>query len=148
MQYVDKSDRMANSYSVSRRTFKWTKKLFFRLIDLTVLNSWILSSCGAKYSHRDFRLILIRNLVEEGGKNERPHPIMRGRPNPAIENIARLESRQNELWPAKGNKLRCRMCSGRGKTTRTIYQCVKCQVGLCVVLCFRITIQKQMYSYQ
>ena len=29
MGYVDKSDRMANSYSTSRRTFKWTKKLFF-----------------------------------------------------------------------------------------------------------------------
>jgi hypothetical protein len=27
--YVDKGDRMASSYSISRRTFKWTKKLFF-----------------------------------------------------------------------------------------------------------------------
>jgi hypothetical protein len=29
MGYVDKGDRMANSYSISRRTLKWTKKLFF-----------------------------------------------------------------------------------------------------------------------
>ncbi|PSN50206.1 PiggyBac transposable element-derived protein 4, partial [Blattella germanica] len=28
MGYVDKSDRMADSYSISRRTMKWTKKLF------------------------------------------------------------------------------------------------------------------------
>jgi len=27
MGYVDKGDRMANSYSISRRTFKWTKKI-------------------------------------------------------------------------------------------------------------------------
>jgi len=27
MVHVDKSDRMANSYSISRRTFKWTKKI-------------------------------------------------------------------------------------------------------------------------
>jgi hypothetical protein len=147
MRYVDKSNRMANSYSVSRRTFRWTKKLFFHLIDLTLLNSWILSSCRAKYSRRDFQLILIRNLVEEGDKNERPHPLMRGGTNPAIQNIARLEWRQNEHWPAKGNKLCCRVCSARGKTTQTIYQCVKCQVGLCVMPCFRITIQKQIYSY-
>ena len=30
------------------------------------LNRWILlSSCGAKYTHRDFRLLLVRNLIEE-----------------------------------------------------------------------------------
>ena len=42
MGYVDKGDRMANSYSISRRTFKWTKKLFFHLLDLAILNSYIL----------------------------------------------------------------------------------------------------------
>jgi hypothetical protein len=52
MGYVDNSDRMANTYSMCRRSFKWTTKLFFHLLDLTVLNSWILlSSCGAKYTH-------------------------------------------------------------------------------------------------
>jgi hypothetical protein len=79
----------------------------------------------------------IRNLVEEGGKNERPHPLMRGRPNPAIQNIARLESRQIEHWPAKENKLHCRVCSAHGKTAQTIYKCVKCQFGLFVVTCFQ-----------
>ena len=29
MFYVDKGDKMDNSYSISQRTFKWTKKLFF-----------------------------------------------------------------------------------------------------------------------
>jgi hypothetical protein len=29
MGYVDKADRTANSYSISRRTWKWTNKLFF-----------------------------------------------------------------------------------------------------------------------
>ena len=53
MDYVDNSDRMANSYSISRRNFKWTTELFFHLLDLTVLNSWILlSSCGAKHNYR------------------------------------------------------------------------------------------------
>jgi hypothetical protein len=52
MGYVDKGDRMANSYSISRRTFKWTKKLFFHLLDLAILNSYILysSSGGTKIS--------------------------------------------------------------------------------------------------
>jgi hypothetical protein len=33
---------MANSYSIIWCTFRWTTKLFFHLLDLTVLNSWIL----------------------------------------------------------------------------------------------------------
>jgi len=39
MGHVDNSVRMANSYSMSRRTFKWATKLFFHLLDLRVLNS-------------------------------------------------------------------------------------------------------------
>ena len=66
MGYVNISDRMANSCSMCQRTFMWTTKLFFHLLDLTVLNSLILlSSCGAKCTHKDFRLLLVRNLIEE-----------------------------------------------------------------------------------
>jgi hypothetical protein len=69
MGYVDKRDRKANSYSISRRTFKWTKKLFFHLLDLAILNSWILlSTCGAKYSQRDFRFLLLRNMINGSSK--------------------------------------------------------------------------------
>jgi hypothetical protein len=41
MGFVDISDLMANSYSMDRRNLKWTTKLFFHLLDLRVLNSWI-----------------------------------------------------------------------------------------------------------
>jgi hypothetical protein len=69
MWYVDKSDCMMNTYYISRQTWKWTKKLFFHLLDLTVLNSYIiLHSCGSKLSHRDFQLSLIRDLVQRGGR--------------------------------------------------------------------------------
>ena len=64
MGFVDKSDRMANSYSISWRTFKWTKKLFFHLLDLAILNSYILhSSCGGKkIPPRDFLYTVVRNM--------------------------------------------------------------------------------------
>ena len=41
--FVNSSDRMANSYSMSRRNFKWTTKLFSHLLDVTVLNNWIVT---------------------------------------------------------------------------------------------------------
>jgi hypothetical protein len=37
MGYVDKSDHMTNSYSISRCMWKWTKKMFFHLLDLSIL---------------------------------------------------------------------------------------------------------------
>ena len=138
MGFVDISDRMANSYSMSRCNFKWTKKLFFHLLDLTVLNSWILlSSCGAQYTHRDFRLLLVRNLIEEVGKSQdHPNPSLVGRPSAAAANTVWLESRHNQHWPAKSTQLRCCLCSSRGKRKTTVYKCAKCDVGLCVVPCF------------
>jgi len=130
---------MANSYSISRHTFKWTTKLFFHLLDLTVLNSWILlSSCGAKYTHRDFRLLLVRNLIEEAGRSQdHPTPSLVGRPSAETSNVTRFESRHNQHWPAKSSQLRrCRLCSARGVRKSSVYKCAKCDVGLCVVPCF------------
>ena len=96
MGCVDNSDRMANSYSMIRHTFKWTMKLFFHFLDPTVLNSWIqLSSCGAKYTHRDFRLLLVRNLIGKAGKSQdRPTPRLVGRPSSGAKNVLQLESRK------------------------------------------------------
>ena len=74
MGYVDKADRMANSYTANPRTWKWTKKLLFHLLDMTILNSYILlSTCGGKkISHRDFRLTLVREMLARAGHEPRP----------------------------------------------------------------------------
>jgi hypothetical protein len=52
MGYVDKSDHMAKCYSISRWTWKCTKKLFFHPLGITIVNSFIIhASCGSKLSH-------------------------------------------------------------------------------------------------
>jgi hypothetical protein len=135
MGYMDKSDRMTNTYSISRRTWKWTKKLFFHLLDLTVLNSYILlGSCGAKLTLRDFRVGLIRDLIQEGGTVLGSQITPQGMPTLST---SRLESRHNQHWPQKGTARRCRVCSAK-KYTRTRNICPKCNVALCVDPCFRI----------
>jgi len=42
MGFVDKLDRMVNSYEIARRTWKWTKKLFFHLTDMTILIAFLI----------------------------------------------------------------------------------------------------------
>jgi hypothetical protein len=47
MVYVDLSDKMVNICSISKRMWKWARKLFFHLLDLAILNSYIVyKSCG------------------------------------------------------------------------------------------------------
>ena len=91
MGHVDNADRMANSYTASRRIWKWTKKLFFHLLDLAIVSSYILlSSCGGKkISHRDFRLTLIRKMLARAGHEPRPSmPV--GRPAQSSTNMKDL----------------------------------------------------------
>jgi hypothetical protein len=138
MGYVDKADRMTNSYSISRRSWKWTNKLFFHFLDLTILNSFILlSSCEAKLSHRDFRFALVRNMLAHAGRSQpRPQRSL-GRPPALSSTIARLEEANRHHWPTSSNtKLRCRVCSSRGKRRTVGTKCIKCDVGLCISGCF------------
>jgi len=62
-------------------------KIVFPPLYLTVLNRWILlSSCGDKYTHYDFRLLLVSNIIEEAGKSQ-DHSTTRlvGRPSVAAK---------------------------------------------------------------
>jgi len=134
MGQVDNTDRMANSYTASRRTWKWTKKLFFHLLDLAIVNSYILlSSCsGKKISHRDFRPTLIREMLARSGCESRPSmPV--GRPAQTSTNIGRLDTCHHKHWPACNPTQRCcPVCYRRGMMQSVKFKCVKCDVALCV----------------
>ncbi|PNF30391.1 hypothetical protein B7P43_G13252, partial [Cryptotermes secundus] len=141
MGYVDKADRMANSYSISRQTWKWTNKLFFHFLDMTMLNSFILlSSCGAKLSHRELFLALVRNMLVHAAKGP-PRP-------PAVSSaISQLEEASQHHWPTSStSRLRCCVCSSRRKRSYIWTKCVKCDVGLCISECFQQFHTKATFS--
>ena len=135
---MDKSDRMINSYGIARRTWKWTKKLFFHLPDTTILNTLLIQkSCGDKMTHKNFHEILIRELIthsQEG--NVTASGLSRGRPSPAASQLSRLEVKHSQHWRSKGKQRRCHVCSLQKETKTTLYFCRKCDAGLCVVNCF------------
>jgi len=102
MGYADNADRMANSYTASRRIWKWTKRLFFHLLDLDIVNSYILLSSrgGKKISHRNFRLTLIRGMLARSAHEPRTS-IHVYRPDPASNIIARLDTRHYKHRPER-----------------------------------------------
>jgi len=100
MGYVDKCDRMTVRYSISCRTFKWMKKLFFQLLDLAILNSYILRSLcwGKKISRRDFRYTLMMNMLAHAEPEQRvPRPL--GRPPNVESHFAKLKVCGSKHWP-------------------------------------------------
>ena len=134
MGYVYKGDRIANGYSISHRAFKWMKKLFFHLLDLAILNSYILLfSCGGKkMSHRDFRYNLVRNMLAHAGPEWTEQRTL-GRPPNVESHVARLEVCGSKQWPTPSEmQLRYHMCKARGVTQKVFVKCCKCEEGLCV----------------
>jgi len=132
---------MTNSYSINRRTWKWTKKLFFHLFDLAILNSYILFSSlgGKKISHRNFRNTLLGNLLVQAGQESNvQRPI--GRPPAAADQVLRLEERGRLHWPIRSaTRRRCRVYSARGGTRNVQMMCEKCEVALrCDNTCFKV----------
>jgi hypothetical protein len=137
--FVDKSDRMVNSYGFTLRTWKWTKKLFFHLTDMTILNAIIIqNSRGGHITFKNFRENLVRELITHPKEGKvTGSGLSRGRPSPASSQLTRLEVKHSEHWPFKGKKQRrCRLCSLQKKTKTTLYSCTKCDAGLCVDKCF------------
>ena len=111
MGFMDKSDRTVNSYGIARIIWTWTKKLFFQLTDMTILNAFLIhKSCGGKMTHRNL--------------------------SPTAYQLSRLEVKNSQHWPAKGKQQRCRVCSLHKQTRSTLYICRKCDDGLCIVNCF------------
>jgi hypothetical protein len=67
--FVDKSDRMVNSYGIAWRIWKWTK-MFFHLTDITTLNAFLIHKpCGGNITHtKKLQEFLVRDLVIQSHK--------------------------------------------------------------------------------
>ena len=137
MGFVDKSDRMVNGYGTARRTWKWTKKLFFHLTDLTILNALLIhKSCGGKMTHKHFRGILVRELIiHSQEQNVTASGVSSGGPIPTASQLSLLEVKHSQRWPAKRKPSAPHVFAAKEKRS-TLYFCRKCDVGLCVVNCF------------
>ena len=69
MSGVDLTDQQLSYYSMTtRKTLKWWKNIFWRLVDISIFNSWIIFRTNFPdspiSSHKTFRLQLITELVQ------------------------------------------------------------------------------------
>lgn len=138
---VDKRDQMLHGYLVERKKGnKWYIKLFKRLLNISVLNSYIISKChNAKQDHFEARLQLIQCLIEKyGAAVKRPtigRPTTEPRPSRLVERhfIERIPPTEKKERPQR----RCAVCSKANVRKDTYFWCPDCNVGLCIEPCFK-----------
>ena len=139
MDGVDRLDQLMAYYSFLHKSVKWWRKIFFWLLEVTVVNSYIIYKEAMKAKsrkslpHKRFRKAVLNTLVEpmrtSGSTTRTRNPL----------NLERLRPQKHIL--AKGVKRRdCVVCSKRdgGGRHLTMYFCDNCRSkpSMCPAGCF------------
>ena len=63
MKGVDLADQLASSHRSVRKSIKWYKKLFFYMLDVCLVNSYIVhKELGGTEQYLSFRLTLVKEI--------------------------------------------------------------------------------------
>uniref|UniRef100_A0A8C5Q2Y3 PiggyBac transposable element-derived protein domain-containing protein n=1 Tax=Leptobrachium leishanense TaxID=445787 RepID=A0A8C5Q2Y3_9ANUR len=135
---VDKSDQMLVPYLASRKAYVWYKKLAVHLIQMSMLNAFILYQ--ATHARRITFLKFQESVIESLLCPEENAPIVE-----EVEDVIRLRDRhfpgyipptEKRVTPCK----RCRVCARQGRRKESRLHCPDCpsKPGLCVPDCFKI----------
>ena len=147
---VDLMDSFLGRYRIRIKTRKWYLRLFYHLLDLTTINSWVLMKKNliAKGVSKkqlpnlgEFRNCLADTLcnigMSGGSKRGRPSTSSLERElqikkqkcpqHPLPSKDVRVDGFQH--WPVFANRLRCKMPNCKGTTQ---WSCTKCNVPLCL----------------
>lgn len=127
---VDLSDQKICQYDFDRRSTKWWKKVFYKLLMTAVVNAHILF---LETKHKKIPLLqyivpLAESLIAKGKENARIKRKKSGRPS----NATKLMLNVGDHLPLEGpTRRRCARCAKQNKETRTKTVCTMCKVALC-----------------
>ena len=137
---VDRLDQRMSYYQFVRKSVRWWRKVFFWMVEVAVVNSYILYSAHTdarrKLSHKEFRRELVLALCEEQRSATSHRP-------PSRRRDQTLERLRGSHYPDTAAVRRdCCVCSVRdpgGQRRLTTSICGTCSdhPHLCVGECFR-----------
>ena len=157
---VDANDQLLKYSHFNRRTIKWWKKVFFRMLNICMVNAFVLwkehcNKIGQPYkkTHTDFRISVIKKLITEVA-------VTRNQNNLHNEDCETLSGKHflSKIVPSeniKGTQRECRVCCPAEREynqrrsnvkrqrsgKRSIYECKACDVTLCIDICFELLYQ-------
>ncbi|XP_063219241.1 piggyBac transposable element-derived protein 4-like [Bacillus rossius redtenbacheri] len=139
---IDHFDQLRERYAIGRRSRKWWHRIMYYLIDLAIVNAFILWKISrrewASHDQLSFRLRLARQLIANFSNRKR-----KGRPVSFLSNKemvpkeVRLTKVGDHMPILEKTYRRCRLCSTKVHDKRTRYICKTCNVPLCIEPCFR-----------
>lgn len=154
---VDRLDQMLEPYLLERKQCKkWTRKLFKRLLNVTVQNARILleKSSDTSIASLSFRLTLVQSIIDRH-RNSVPQRNPQNRPpGPRITYAQFPEGRLTERHFIRRTPItaemraairhasnlgrrQCVWCTANGRrASKTAYECASCKVALCLDFCF------------
>nr|CAB3255292.1 intraflagellar transport protein 140 homolog [Phallusia mammillata] len=128
MGAVDRADHYCASYSFTRKTLRWWRKLFFWLVELSIVNSFLLfkqihNTPAAR--HLQFRDQLILQLVGEVRNTSRRNTS--GRTSTSDDSDRLKKITHFIAKAARGHTKICLVCSKRVDKKCTVYYCKTCE---------------------
>ena len=147
MAGFDMADQLLPYYGFAHCTVKWWRRAFFYLLDMAVVNSYVLYTlhnpdCRRRLTHEKFIVTLATDLLMSAGHSTSsptaPYPSSRQPVARLAEHHFLVEVGRKANGRAKQRD--CAVCSdrkGSGRKT-TIYKCRECNMPMCVVPCFEL----------
>lgn len=117
---VDMTDQMARKYSVKSKSRRWPAQVFFNILDLAGINSWVLyrETTGEKISRQQFLFQLAEELAEDFQHEKQEDQ----------ENIQETSTKSSSGSCLRMRK-RCQI--GLCKDNKTTKICLKCKKIVC-----------------
>ncbi|GFX08123.1 piggyBac transposable element-derived protein 4 [Trichonephila clavipes] len=137
---VGRFDQRKERYQIGRRSVKWCHRMFYFLIGLSIINSFILWQVNKRNKSLDkltFRIALTRQLIDGYSSRKR-----KGRPASfqakkcVVLDGVRLASVGNHMTKMFSNYRRYRKYSRKEQEKKTYCMCTECDVPLCITRCF------------
>ena len=137
---VDMAEQLRKAYSCRRRSRKWWLPLFYFMVDISVVNSYILhrdTPHASKLTIKEFILELANELMLCDSIRKHPASVL---PQPSLDELPSARFCERHFPPRRENKRQCRICSKDGIRRRVVYCCLDCDpkgpVFLCAKPCF------------
>jgi hypothetical protein len=140
----DHFDQRRECYTFGRRSVKWWHRLFYFLIDLGIVNAYIMWSHNKRGTYQlIFRLRLSQQLVARfSSRKKRGRPVFFSRNKRGVTGVpddVHLQEVGKHLPVETNSKRRCQKCSSKQMEKRTKIVCGSCQVPPEKSLVFKIS---------
>jgi hypothetical protein len=120
---IDTADKSIYHLSCSRQTTRYWKKIFFNLLDISILNAFLLykQNTDKPLSRRDFIVSVVEDLVSDSIQEISSTPSTSSFGTESVHTLEHLPGRQER---------KCGVCGPTQKRGRSHYWCPGCDCGV------------------